>query len=37
MSQAQFSALQRLFDRAVSLVMISLGAVVTGAVVVVGG
>jgi hypothetical protein len=37
MSQAQFSAFQGLFDRAISLVMISLGAIVAGAVVVVGG
>jgi len=37
MSQAQFSALQRLFDRAVSLVFLSMGAVVAGAVAVVGG
>jgi hypothetical protein len=37
MSQAQFSAFGRLFDRAVSLVLISMGAVLTGAVAVVGG
>jgi hypothetical protein len=37
MSQAQFSAFGRLFDRAVSLVIISLGAVLAGAVAVVGG
>jgi hypothetical protein len=37
MSQASFSAFERLFDRAVSLVMLSLGAVVAGAVVIVGG
>jgi hypothetical protein len=37
MSQAQFSAFQSLFDRAVSVVLLSLSALVTGAVVVVGG
>ena len=37
MSQAQFSAFGRLFDRAVALVIISLGAVLSGAVAVVGG
>jgi hypothetical protein len=31
MSQAKFSAFGRVFDRAVSLVIISLGAVVAGA------
>jgi hypothetical protein len=37
MSQAQFSAFGRLFDRAIALVMISMGAVLSGAVAVVGG
>jgi hypothetical protein len=37
MSQAQFSAFGRLLDRAVSLVIISMGAVLSGAVAVVGG
>lgn len=37
MSQAQFSAFGRIFDRAISLVIISMGAVLSGAVAVVGG
>jgi hypothetical protein len=36
MTQARISAYERLFDRAVSVVMISLGAVVAGAVALVG-
>lgn len=31
MSQAKLSAFERLFDRAISLVIISLGAIVAGA------
>jgi hypothetical protein len=31
MSQAEFSAFERIFDRAISLVMISLGAILAGA------
>lgn len=37
MTQVRFSAFERIFDRAVSIVMISLGAVLAGAVAVVGG
>ena len=37
MSQAQFSAFGRIFDRAVPLVIISMGAVLSGAVAIVGG
>ncbi len=37
MSQAKFSAFERIFDRAIALVILSLGAVVTGAFAVVGG
>jgi hypothetical protein len=37
MTQVQFSALQRVFDRSISLILLSLGAVVTGAVAIVGG
>jgi hypothetical protein len=37
MSQAQFSAFERMFDRAVSVVFIAMGVVVAGAVAVVGG
>jgi len=31
MSQADFSAFERLFDRAISLVILSLGVVIAGA------
>ena len=37
MSQAEFSAFGRLFDRAIALMMIAMGAVVAGGVAVVGG
>jgi hypothetical protein len=37
MSQAQFSSFGHVLDRAVSLVMISMGAVLSGAVAIVGG
>ena len=36
MSQAKFSAFERLFDRAVALVIISMGAVLVGATVFAG-
>lgn len=36
MSQANFSAFERLFDRAVSLVVIAMGAILTGAMVLAG-
>lgn len=37
MSQAQFSKFERLFDRAIALVIIAIGAVVAGGVALVGG
>ena len=37
MSQAKISAFERLFDRAIALVIITIGAVVAGGVAIVGG
>ncbi len=37
MSQAKISAFERLFDRAIALVIIAIGAVVAGGVAIVGG
>ncbi len=36
MSQAKFSAFERLFDRAIALVIISMGALIAGATVFAG-